>query len=88
MIKKNERNVISNQKNENIKQMRRKCLVVKNFDDTMKFFRDVHNVLNIDEHEDEQIRKPKLSKLKTNVHLKIIENFYEYAMKNEKKNDE
>jgi hypothetical protein len=79
IINKTEKIVITSKKKQKFKQQRRKSMNIKNFEDKMKFFMEVHKLIKTEEKDVETTTQGHLNPI-------ILKNFQEYAKLNESKN--
>jgi hypothetical protein len=94
LVKKNEEIIIKHKNKQKIKTQRRKSVQIHSLEDRLKFFKQVHQVLNIPESAGGQADGGKRGDpgssnkdISSNINPVIIKNFYEYAVKNEIKRE-
>jgi ribosomal protein L31E len=88
LMKKNEEIIITHKKNKKqIVTQRRKSVQIKSLEDKIKFFKQVHQVLNIPNASPDKVNNQLSQEVPSNINPLIIKNFYEYALKNEIKRD-
>jgi hypothetical protein len=78
LLKRNEKIILTQKKKNKIKQLRRKSMNIRNFEEKMKFFQDVHQLIG---PTDENIANR--SDMPHHLNPVILKNFYEYNKLNE-----